>query len=298
MSKQYPKYSLKKITNSKCRDDISSRSDQFKSIQAPIMIKNNIEYQIDRDNYINILTYKIDNAYSVFYGSLPAPDDEEIIRKVIGKGGCYFYLTTITNGILFIWHNRITQNFEFWGEKPSKVLCAMGAIELRINKSLEYKLKLLSNKLEKFVSYNSITVDDIKYNKIKIGNTHYFVKDTIDKNPPVYSIVGENLIGKFIGNYIEYDNYTKGPTIQLSYEAITSDLNEEHKVVSSKSDNLDECKSESLNDATDENKSDSLNEVTNDDKVNKYEEHKSDSLNDVTINESKSVSLNDTTTNE
>jgi len=225
MSSTHSKYFLKKLTNTQCKADISSRSDEFKSIQSPTIIdkKTKEEKTIDKDEYIASLIEEIDNADRVFYGSIQAPDDEEIIKMVIGKSGCYFYLTTDINNILFIWHNRVTKQFEFWGQFPGRVISAMRAIDNRISKSLENKVKSLNKKLEKLNIDNSIIHENIKYNKIKVGNTHYFVKETTDKNPQVYSIVADNLLGKYIGEYIEYDKFTKGPTIRLSYNSILDD---------------------------------------------------------------------------
>lgn len=55
-------------------------------------------------------------------GFLNVPDCEtqeglNIIRQVIGKGGCYFHMTTQNTGIDFIWHDRAQNKFFFWGTK-------------------------------------------------------------------------------------------------------------------------------------------------------------------------------------
>jgi hypothetical protein len=232
MSSTRNKYYIKKITNIQCKNDISSRSDEFKNIQAPIIfdINTKVEKTIDRDEYIKSLIDDIDKAKNIYYANIPAPDDDEITRMVIGKGGCYFYLTTINNYMLFIWHNRDTRQFEFWGTYAINVKKSIGAIYERINRSLKNKLKSIKEQYEKLnVDENSIIHENIKYNKIKIDTNHYFVKETKDKNPPVYTIVGENLLGKCIGNYVEYDSFTKGPTIRLSYDSIFSNCDDEKK---------------------------------------------------------------------
>ena len=41
----------------------------------------------------------------------------EIPNAVIGKGGCYFHLTTTNTKIEFIWHDRAQNRFFFWGTK-------------------------------------------------------------------------------------------------------------------------------------------------------------------------------------
>jgi len=223
----YAQFYLKKITNIQCKADISSRSNEFKSIQAPIMIdKDGNKTIIDKNQYIDDLCNDIDKCNKVFYGYIAAPDDDEIIRMVIGKGGCYFYLTTEMNNILFIWHNRITKNFEFWGHYPKNVKNAMHAINNRITISLNNKVKSLNKKLDTIKCTKSIIVDNIKYDKIKIGNIHYFVEDNKKECPRVYTIIGESLLGKCIGDYIKYDTFTKGPTIRLAYDNIVDDTND------------------------------------------------------------------------
>jgi hypothetical protein len=224
----YTKHYLKKLTSAQCKADISSRSDEFKSIQAPIMINkdNGSQTRIDKNQYIQDLCDDIDNCDKVYYGHIQIPDDEEIIRMVIGKGGCYFYLTTENTNILFIWHNRITKNFEFWGQYPRNVQTAIHEIEKRITIALNNKVKALNKQLEAVSMSNTITVDNIKYNKIKIGNSNYFVEDNTKENPRVYSIVGENKLGKFVGDYIKYDSFIKGPTIRLAYDNIVDETDD------------------------------------------------------------------------
>jgi|688.fasta_scaffold130728_5 hypothetical protein len=220
----YSRFYLKKLTSSQCKADISSRSDEFKSIQAPIMIdKDGNKTTIDKNQYIQDLCDDIDNCDRVYYGHVKAPDDDEIIRMVIGKGGCYFYLTTEMTNILFIWHNRITKNFEFWGQYPGRVIAAMREIDKRITISLNNKVKVLNKKLDNISMSNSMIFDNIKYNKTKIGNIHYFVEDDKKELPRVHTIIGENKLGKYIGTFIKYDNFTKGPTIRIDYDNIVND---------------------------------------------------------------------------
>jgi hypothetical protein len=238
--RDYTKIYLKKITSAQCKADISFRSDEFKSIQAPIMInkEDGKQTRIDRNEYIQNLCNDIDNCDKVYYGSIPAPDDEEMIRMVIGKGGCYFYLTTVNTDILFIWHNRTNKNFEFWGQYAGRVKAAITEIEKRINIASNNKLQSLSKKKDEISKSNSIIIENIKYDKVKIGNTHYFVEDNKKDKPRVYSIVEHKLLGKYIGDYIEYDPFTKGPSIRLTYDNII--------------DNTDDIKNNNVIDNTDD----------------------------------------------
>jgi len=59
-------------------------------------------------------------------------DGQNIIRQVIGRGGCYFHLTTQNTGIDFIWHDRAQNKFFFWGTKYP-LIRAMKIIDKRIS---------------------------------------------------------------------------------------------------------------------------------------------------------------------
>lgn len=68
------------------------------------------------------------------FGYIPAPPQSEITRRVIGKNGYYFKMTTTLSEVGFIWHNRVTNKFLFWGPSSYKVVKAMNAIRWRIHK--------------------------------------------------------------------------------------------------------------------------------------------------------------------
>jgi hypothetical protein len=59
--------------------------------------------------------------------------DPNCIKQVIGKSGCYFIKTTLECDLDFVWHNRETNKFEFWGPKEN-IGKAVGVINDRINK--------------------------------------------------------------------------------------------------------------------------------------------------------------------
>jgi hypothetical protein len=65
------------------------------------------------------------------FGFMAAPPNEHITKKIIGKNGYYFKLTTTNCNVDFIWHDRETNNFLFWGEKQS-VIRAMHKIRNRV----------------------------------------------------------------------------------------------------------------------------------------------------------------------
>ena len=78
-------------------------------------------------------------------GFLNVPDCDtqegiDIIRQVIGKGGCYFHMTTDNTGIDFIWHDRAQNKFFFWGTKYSLIRA----------------MKIISRRLENKMTPNSV----------------------------------------------------------------------------------------------------------------------------------------------
>lgn len=68
------------------------------------------------------------------FGYIPAPPNSDITRCVIGKNGYYFKMTTTLSEVGFIWHNRSTNNFLFWGTSIYRVVKAMNSIRWRIHK--------------------------------------------------------------------------------------------------------------------------------------------------------------------
>jgi hypothetical protein len=131
------RYTFTKKSSEETLNDLKSRTDDFKSIRAPTMITNGESKTIDRDRYMDVLLYKINNTKGIYYGVLDAPNDIEMNKKIIGKGGCYFYKTTVENRILFIWHNRQNKKYEFWGSSFYGMINSMNAISTRIQKYTE-----------------------------------------------------------------------------------------------------------------------------------------------------------------
>ena len=80
-----------------------------------------------------MIQFNIRNRQFTSYGVLPSPTDETLAKQIIGKDGYYLKLTTTKTGVDFIWHNRVKQEFQFWGLN----LCcirAMKEISYRIDK--------------------------------------------------------------------------------------------------------------------------------------------------------------------
>ena len=83
--------------------------------------------------FVENLTTNITQNPTVLQGFLYAPSDPNITRQVIGKGGCYFHMTTQNCAIHFIWHDRQSNKFLFWGDKYP-LIRAMKIIYSRIQK--------------------------------------------------------------------------------------------------------------------------------------------------------------------
>ena len=72
--------------------------------------------------------------YLVHMGTIDISDvSNDVIKQVIGKGGCYFILTTTKQDLDFIWHNAEKKEFEFWGPKDN-IVNGINEINYRITK--------------------------------------------------------------------------------------------------------------------------------------------------------------------
>tara|TARA_B110000971_G_C20031096_1_gene511462 strand:+ start:498 stop:872 length:375 start_codon:yes stop_codon:yes gene_type:complete len=106
------------ITNEQCLEEIRGLTNDFDS-------------RVNMDsNFIDSLKITLAQPGNSFRGEMDAPTNEIITKKVIGRGGYYFHLTTKNTGIYFIWHSRDTGKFIFWGSEYN-VKQAMGVIRYR-----------------------------------------------------------------------------------------------------------------------------------------------------------------------
>ena len=72
--------------------------------------------------YVKQMIDRINTRQYSYRGFLRVPDnDPELIKRVIGKSGHFFYLTTEKNQLDFIWYERTTHQFLFWGDKPNLI---------------------------------------------------------------------------------------------------------------------------------------------------------------------------------
>jgi len=120
--RQQPIYfKLNEITGVAALEQIKSLTNQFDP-----------KYGIKED-FVTTLSDTLTQTDNLRQGFLYAPKDDNVTRQVIGKGGCYFHLTTQNCAIHFIWHDRQTNKFLFWGDK-FPLIRAMKIINSRIQK--------------------------------------------------------------------------------------------------------------------------------------------------------------------
>ena len=65
--------------------------------------------------------------------SIPAPQSVDAIRRIIGRNGCYFKMTTQNFGLFFVWHSRSTNHFHLWGPDIHNLNGAVELLNHRIN---------------------------------------------------------------------------------------------------------------------------------------------------------------------
>lgn len=94
--------------------------------------------------YMNKVTEAITQRGYTYYGFIYGLRSEVITKKVIGKQGYFFKLTTENKKCDFIWHDRVSNIFMFWGEKAN-LINSMNAIRYRISKVYELEKQTKSS---------------------------------------------------------------------------------------------------------------------------------------------------------
>ena len=104
-----------------------------KSIEGAIshIAKLTSNFELFLPNFVGRLVVGIYNRGYARYGVLPAPLNLDICRQVIGSGGKYLHLTTDKCQVDFIWHDKESNTFLFFGGHKA-VIKAMYAINHRI----------------------------------------------------------------------------------------------------------------------------------------------------------------------
>jgi hypothetical protein len=96
----------------------------------------------------NWIHWDITSRQFTSFGYIPAPPNVDMVKQIIGIDGYYLKLTTTNCGVDFIWHDRTTNEFHFWGEYQ-RCIKAMNQIRYRICKIVEsYKNKPVEHVFE------------------------------------------------------------------------------------------------------------------------------------------------------
>ena len=105
------------------------------------IVYNHIKELTKDDQAASLYLAQIQHALympkSIVFGYIPAPPNAAITRQVIGVKGHFFKMTTAYCGIYFIWHDKTTNAFLFWGPSTFKTVKAMNSIYWRIVKYCE-----------------------------------------------------------------------------------------------------------------------------------------------------------------
>ena len=134
-------FNLVKISNYEMLSDISNLTNQF--LDLPPDLASWIIYDAHTRPYS-------------FYGSIPAPPSNDLVKQIIGINGYYLKLTTQNSLVDFIWHDRVLNEFQFWGAYQNCVK-AMNAIRYRICKYVEmYRSAPMPTPAPAPVFYNDI----------------------------------------------------------------------------------------------------------------------------------------------
>ena len=101
---------------------MSAREQIQQEIYDSVNENDNRQEEVDmEDRPAPIYDYKSPNHKPPFkngedYTELMAEEDEEINAIAFGKGGKYLKLITENNGMAYIYHNRVSNKIELWGE--------------------------------------------------------------------------------------------------------------------------------------------------------------------------------------
>ena len=97
------------------------------------LTKSNVQLSKEFEQRLSVLEEAGDN-YVVYYDTIKAPENVDILKRVIGKDGYYFKLTTLRCDLDFIWHNREDGVIEFWGASCRSIKDGKYEIEKRERK--------------------------------------------------------------------------------------------------------------------------------------------------------------------
>ncbi len=125
------KYSKKKIIAPPMKYDLKNASADCVYQHITELTKHNTV----ATEYVRFIAPKLyAQRNPIVFGYIPAPPLQDITKQVIGEEGYFFKMTTVVCDVYFIWHDRASNMFLFWGSSTFKVVKAMNSIRWRIFK--------------------------------------------------------------------------------------------------------------------------------------------------------------------
>ena len=93
--------------------------------------------------YIGKIYEIINKRCHTWVGSIESPADSALIKQIIGKNGFHLKQFTRKYGVELIWHDRDSNMFLVWGNKPC-LISALYALQRQVSRFIEKQAKLLS----------------------------------------------------------------------------------------------------------------------------------------------------------
>lgn len=101
---------------------MSAREQIQQEIYDSVNENDNRQEEVDMEDHVApIYDYTSPNHKPPFkngedYTEIKASENEEMNAVAFGKGGKYLKLITENNGMAYIYHNRVSNKIELWGE--------------------------------------------------------------------------------------------------------------------------------------------------------------------------------------
>ena len=95
----------------------------------------------------NQMIATLNSGKSPCYGRLDASTNLYVNCKVNGVGGCYIYKTIKEKHVYFIWHNRVDNKYEIWGDLEN-VYKTINELNYRMNRFTKENNEKLKAKSE------------------------------------------------------------------------------------------------------------------------------------------------------
>ena len=99
----------------------------------------NYDYEFNKERDWNWTDSSHKPPFDTDYSEMDVDEDDEVLRMVIGKKGCYLCRITEGNNIASIMHDKERKKFVIWGEHHKMK---------RVKNELECRIKIVKEELE------------------------------------------------------------------------------------------------------------------------------------------------------